>query len=1718
MNLKIGLDSGACVSVLSKNIIRKLDLIEEPSDLEIKGVIGNTSKVLSMVKKVEINIQGYTCILDFVVLDHDSHDILLGIDWFKLSRAGLYPYLNLLRFPSGDVKLDNRKNETIEDNKVSLESISLVEVPYDSEELLDTIEWNSKPSEVVPGLSLTKKDEILFFDLLKENEGRFAHCNEDLDRCTVMPFTGRFETNIPVYTPAYRHSSLEEDIIDKEFESWLKAGIVVNSSSPWSSPVIVVPKKDGSHRVCIDYRRINKITIPDPFPIPNIDDLYSQLSGFNILSSLDLKGSYLQCTVDKKVREIFAITSKNFHVEPTVVMFGMKNAPMYFCKLMQKIFGDMRNILVYMDDIIVHTTTVDQHIKALAQIFLRLRKYKLKLNGKKCKWFQKSVKFLGFILDEGTIKADPDKVKVIKERIPPTNVKELQEFMGMINYYRKFIDKFAEISFPLTDLFKKNSKFEWNEERNTSFELFKKLLCSEPILVLPNFNIPFILDTDCSNRCIGVCLSQISNDDKEHPVYYASRTLKKAELNYTISEKECLAVVYGLLKFRTYILGREFVVRTDHSALKWLMTIQTPISRLCIWAIFVQSFSDFKILHREGTKHGNADTLSRPVAASIRVLNLTVNSFKEVYNNEALLFYIKNGYHVKDLSRNLMNDIERESEYYRIDNYGIWYRKELSDITFLLIPKIENRYKIIERCHLLGHYQVEATYGRIKSEYYWYNMVEDIKQYVKKCIVCQRNERGKIFNHPAKAIETKEIFKSIRLDYIHGLPVTDLGHNCILNIVDSVSSWFELYALDSKESKNSVKCLLEWCCRYGTPDEILTDRGTEFVNELMRNFCSQAGIEPRVTAAYNPRTNGKCERLNDTTIVSLRKHCENNVRDWDNWLPYIMMSYRSKIHKTTKFTPYEFVFGLKMKTFDYVKQLGEYKEEDQILRAVQLKNLTEKIRPYAVKNISEAQERQKKAQNDRVNVRSNELPVGTKVMMINDGIIPKLDSRYKGPFTIISKDNFDNYTIKDNLDNIVNQVYPLHKLKEIVLDDVKDDKNDVEIEKILDHKDVDSKRYYLVKWKGFKASENEWVIENDFSSKKIINKYLAKVKPKNKRGRASSNFLSSLNILTVLFFLLCTYIEAAPQKSVRGNFKFCTDAYNIPPINRNNLCKKALLKKEQAEKILEFQKQIFEWEKNEKSDLNKTAFISLDVYSKENFTVIGVGFECSLVYSHWTFGESWLGYRWKTVEDKLVKLSENDCFEIEKTKKCFGKTLKCIGNTCEIHEEVEETYSRWFNIKKKTMYCMVSQKTITAKNAETQLFGTNCVVNNFSCRLSRSIIVWKKNIIKSCPFRRVMKKVEFDLLNDAVRNDEHNIVFKYKAIEKHCGQVLIRSSEGLYLIKDEVGETFYKKSDLPANAETDFKKLFELTLAQMDYNRVIEDSDNVDNFDSQCHAIQAIVASMSLIHDKYFTVKNSRNNDIVLYTSYGGIYKPNCVEVNEIFVTKKIEKCFWEIEVSIELKGVNVTAYLGHDGIIRSSSKEIPCKTHLIRAFAIPGNNNFIVQKDKLQLVETNRNFLESVTLLNARLDTKFQHDDLLDQSYVLKNKLSEDKPEDYQFPYIQKYLSENTLHDNWSNELIIGSGMLLASIIITCLCSCCNGVITVLRFFNLVCIKPFKLGWSGITKLINDRSNNRRLANSSEQTVLTDLSTNTAVAGKPRAPQMSSDEEETDKILSDYA
>ena len=261
MNLKIGLDSGACVSVLSKNIIRKLDLIEEPSDLEIKGVIGNTSKVLSMVKKVEINIQGYTCILDFVVLDHDSHDILLGIDWFKLSRAGLYPYLNLLRFPSGDVKLDNRKNETIEDNEVSLESIRLVEVPYDSEELLDTIEWNSKPSEVVPGLSLTKKDEILFFDLLKKNEGRFAHCNEDLDRCTVMPFTGRFETNIPVYTPAYRHSSLEEDIIDKEFESWLSAGIVVNSSSPWSSPVIVVPKKDGSHRVCIDYRRINKITI-----------------------------------------------------------------------------------------------------------------------------------------------------------------------------------------------------------------------------------------------------------------------------------------------------------------------------------------------------------------------------------------------------------------------------------------------------------------------------------------------------------------------------------------------------------------------------------------------------------------------------------------------------------------------------------------------------------------------------------------------------------------------------------------------------------------------------------------------------------------------------------------------------------------------------------------------------------------------------------------------------------------------------------------------------------------------------------------------------------------------------------------------------------------------------------------------------------------------------------------------------------------------------------------------------------------------------------------------------------------------------------------------------------------------------------------------------------------------------------------------------------------
>lgn len=402
-----------------------------------------------------------------------------------------------------------------------------------------------------------------------------------------------------------------ESEINKQIDEMLNKNIIEKSASPWASGVVLAKKKDGSLRFCVDYRRLNATTVKDAYPLPRIDYSLDSLSGSKWFSTLDLCSGYWQVKMDDsdKLKTAFATKRGLFHFN--VMPFGLCNAPATFERLMKTVLSGLQwqICLVYLDDIIVIRKTFANMLDNLKQVFDRLLSSNLKLKAKKCHLFHKTVQFLGHVVPENGISTDPSKISVVEDWSIPVNLTEVKSFLGLRSYYRRFIPNFATIAKPLNRLTEKGTKFVWTKPCQDSFDSLRRALISAPFLAHPDFSKPFILDTDASDVAIGVVLSQVHNG-MERVIAYASRTLSKAERKYCVTRKELLAVVYFTKYYKHYLYGKEFLVRTDHSSLKWLLNCKNPEGQLARW---FESLSNFQIIieHRAGTKHKNADALSR---------------------------------------------------------------------------------------------------------------------------------------------------------------------------------------------------------------------------------------------------------------------------------------------------------------------------------------------------------------------------------------------------------------------------------------------------------------------------------------------------------------------------------------------------------------------------------------------------------------------------------------------------------------------------------------------------------------------------------------------------------------------------------------------------------------------------------------------------------------------------------------------------------------------------------------------------------------------------------------------------------------------------------------------------------------------------------------------------------------------------------------------------
>ncbi len=505
------------------------------------------------------------------------------------------------------------KEGTVVATMTPLEADEIIECNPETQESIST----GAPDHVQEMLADALQDvpvnhQPIVTNLIRKYSTVFSTGETDIGRTSLVKHSIETGDARPIKQRPRRAPREQQEEIDRQVKVLLDDGLIEPTQSPWSTPVVLVKKKNGTWRLCCDYRRLNDVTVKDAFPLPRIDDTLDSLSGAKWFCTLDLAAGYWQVELDEEAKQKSAFVVQGGLYSWNVMPFGLTNAPSTFERLMERVLDGLhwKTLLVYLDDIIVYGSSISETACRLEEVFLRLQSAGLKLKPSKCSLFKTSVNYLGHVVSADGIHTDPEKIKAVKDWAIPTTVKQVRSFLGLASYYRRFIPQFAHIARPLHHLTGKNVKFEWTAACQEAFEELKSRLVSSPILAYPRDEGQYVLDTDASAYAMGAVLSQVQ-DGTEHVIAYASKTFSKEQRNYCVTRKELQSVVFFLRYFRHYLYGRHVIVRTDHAALKWLYNFKDAEGQIARWLQILSNF-DVQIEHRPGVRHQNADALSRP--------------------------------------------------------------------------------------------------------------------------------------------------------------------------------------------------------------------------------------------------------------------------------------------------------------------------------------------------------------------------------------------------------------------------------------------------------------------------------------------------------------------------------------------------------------------------------------------------------------------------------------------------------------------------------------------------------------------------------------------------------------------------------------------------------------------------------------------------------------------------------------------------------------------------------------------------------------------------------------------------------------------------------------------------------------------------------------------------------------------------------------------------
>ncbi|KAL0536183.1 hypothetical protein IC582_025122 [Cucumis melo] len=1104
--------SGSSHSFISSAFVSHARLEVEPLHhvLSVSTPSGECMLSKEKVKACKIEISGHVIEVTLIVLDMLDFDVILGMDWLAANHASIDcsrkevtfnpPSMASFKFKGGGSK-----------------SLPQVISAIRASKLLSQGTWGILASVVdtrEADVSLSSEPVVRDYpDIFPEELPGLPPHREVEFAIELEPGT------VPISRAPYRMAPAELKELKVQLQELLDKGFIRPSVSPWGAPVLFVKKKDGSMRLCIDYRELNKVTVKNRYPLPRIDDLFDQLQGATVFSKIDLRSGYHQLRIKDEDVPKTAFHSRYGHYEFIVMSFGLTNAPAVFMDLMNRVFREFLDtfVIVFIDDILIYSKTEAEHEEHLRLVLQTLRENKLYAKFSKCEFWLKQVSFLGHVVSKAGVSVDPAKIEAVTGWTRPSTVSEVRSFLGLAGYYRRFVENFSRIATPLTQLTRKGAPFVWSKACEDSFQTLKQKLVTAPVLTVPDGSGSFVIYSDASKKGLGCVLMQ-----QGKVVAYASRQLKSHEQNYPTHDLELAAVVFALKIWRHYLYGEKIQIFTDHKSLNYFFTQKELNMRQRRWLELVKDY-DCEILYHPGKANVIADALSRKVSHSAALITRQAPLHRDLERAEIA---VSVGAVTRQLAQLTVQPTLRQkiidaqsNDPYLVEKRGLAEAGQTAEFSLssdggllferrLCVPSDSAvKTELLSEAHsspFSMHPGSTKMYQDLKRVYWWRNMKREVAEFVSKCLVCQQVKAPR--QKPAGLLQPLSIpewkWENVSMDFITGLPRTLRGFTVIWVVVDRLtkSAHFVPGKSTYTASKWAQLYMSEIVRLHGVPVSIVSDRDARFTSKFWKGLQTAMGTRLDFSTAFHPQIDGQTERLNQVLEDMLRACALEFPGSWDSHLHLMEFAYNNSYQATIGMAPFEALYGKCCRSPVCWDEVGE-----QRLMGPELVQSTNEAIQKIRSRMHTAQSRQKSYAD--VRRKDLEFEVGDKVFLKvapMRGVLRfekrgKLSPRFVGPFEILERIGPVAYrlALPPSL-STVHDVFHVSMLRKYVSDPSHVvDYEPLEIDENLSYveqpvevlarevKTLRNKQIPLVKvlWRNHRVEEATWEREDDMRSR-----------------------------------------------------------------------------------------------------------------------------------------------------------------------------------------------------------------------------------------------------------------------------------------------------------------------------------------------------------------------------------------------------------------------------------------------------------------------------------------------------------------------------------------------------------------------------------------------------------------------------------------------------------